>query len=123
MKNKLIITLIAGVALSGCTTMRPIDGREASVTEQVEAGDHLVVYEKAGRIVDMTVREVDNDRITGTLTESAGATVEVDVDDIEKVEIEKLDGARTTLAVVGGTIVVVPLAILAVLTGGMMSGY
>jgi len=67
MKSKLTVILIAGISLVGCTTMRPIETGQANLTEQLEAGDHLVIYEKSGRIVDMTLEVIDGDSLEGTL--------------------------------------------------------
>ena len=112
------IVLLAGLALTGCTTMRPIDST-TSVAEEIEIGDHLVVYETSGRIVDMTVQVIEADKLVGTLGTEGGAPIQVMIADIEKIEVEKLDGAKTTLAVVGVTVVVVPVALLAAMTGAL----
>ena len=112
------IVLLAGLALTGCTTMRPIDST-TSVADQIEIGDHLVVYETSGRIVDMTVQVVEADRLVGTLGTEGGAPIQVMIADVEKIEVEKIDGAKTTLAVVGVTVVVVPVALLAAMTGAL----
>lgn len=121
MQARLIVILIAGISLVGCTTMRPVDTQPANLTEQIEVGDHLVVYEKSGRIVDMTVSVISDTTLDGTLASNTYVPVTVNIDDIEKIEVEKIDGVKTTLAVVGGTIVILPLAVLALLVGA--SGY
>jgi hypothetical protein len=123
MKGKLTIILIAGISLVGCTTMRPIDARQSDLIEQLDVGDHLVIYEKSGRIVDMTLALVDGDSLEGTLVGESLTPVQVGIDNIEKIEVEKIDGAKTTLAVVGGVIIIVPLALLAAMSGAMFSGY
>ncbi len=121
MKSKLTVILIAGISLVGCTTMRPMETEQSKLTEQLEVGDHLIVYEKSGRIVDMTLDVIDGDSLEGTLAGNNFVPVEVDIDDIEKIEVEKIDGVKTTLAVVGGVIVIVPLAMIAAV-GLMFSG-
>jgi hypothetical protein len=121
MKSKLTVILIAGISLVGCTTMRPVETEQSKLTEQLEVGDHLIVYEKSGRIVDMTLDVIDGDSLEGTLAGNNFIPVEVDIDDIEKIEVEKIDGVKTTLAVVGGVIVIVPLAMIAAV-GLMFSG-
>ncbi len=113
MKSKLIVILIAGISLVGCTTMRPIETQQSNLTEQIEVGDHLVIYEKSGRIADMTLTLIDGDSLHGSLADSRRTPVQVDINDIEKIEVEKIDGVKTTLAVIGGAIVIVPLAVLA----------
>jgi len=121
MKSKLTVILIAGISLVGCTTMRPVETGQSKLTEQLEVGDHLVIYEKSGRIADMTLTLIDGDSLEGTLAGNNFIPVEVDIDDIEKIEVEKIDGVKTTLAVVGGVIVIVPLAMIAAV-GLMFSG-
>ena len=121
MNSKLIIILIAGISLIGCTTMRPIEAQQSNLAEQVEVGDHLIVYEKSGRIVDMTLGVIDGDSLEGTLADDTLIPVEVDINDIEKIEVEKIDGVKTTLAVVGGAIVILPLMLIAAMTGAMFS--
>ena len=121
MKSKLTVILIVGISLVGCTTMRPMETEQSKLTEQLEVGDHLMVYEKSGRIVDMTLDVIDGDSLEGTLAGNNFIPVEVDIDDIEKIEVEKIDGVKTTLAVVGGVIVIVPLAMIAAV-GLMFSG-
>ena len=118
---KIIVLILAGLALSGCTSMRAIESN-ASVAEQISVGEHLVVYEKSGRVVDMTVRVIDTDRLGGTLGTEGGAPVEVLHADIEKIEVERIDGAKTTLAVVGVTVVAVPVVFFAAFTGAL-AGY
>ena len=90
MKSKLTVILTAGISLVGCTTMRPIETGQANLTEQLEAGDHLVIYEKSGRIVDMTLEVLDGDSLEGTLAGNNLIPVEVDINDIEKIELPKV---------------------------------
>ena len=121
MNSKLTIILIAGISLVGCTTMRPVETGQSNLTEQLEVGDHLVIYEKSGRIADMTLTLIDGDSLEGTLAGNNFIPVEVDINDIEKIEVEKIDGVKTTLAVVGGTIVILPLMLIAAMSGAMFS--
>ncbi len=121
MKSKLTVILIAGISLVGCTTMRPVESGQSNLTEQLEVGDHLVIYEKSGRIADMTLTLIDGDILEGTLAGNTFIPVEVDINDIEKIEVEKIDGVKTTLAVVGGTIVLLPLMLIAAMSGAMFS--
>jgi len=121
MKSKLTVILIAGISLVGCTTMRPLETGQSSLIEQLEVGDHLVIYEKSGRIADMTLTLIDDDSLEGTLADNSLIPVEVDINDIEKIEVEKIDGVKTTLAVVGGTIVILPLMLIAAMSGAMFS--
>lgn len=119
MNGKLIIILIAGISLTGCTTMRPVDTQQTDFAERLETGDHLVVYEESGRIVDMTLDAIDGDYLEGTSAVDGFVYVDVNINDIEKIEAEKIDGVKTTLAVVGGVIILVPLVVIAAFTGVM----
>ena len=121
MKCKLTVILIAGISLVGCTTMRPVETEQSNLTEQLEVGDHLVIYEKSGRIADMTLTLIHDDSLEGTLANNGLIPVEVDINDIEKIEVEKIDGVKTTLAVVGGTIVILPLMLIAAMSGAVFS--
>jgi len=119
MNGKLIVILIASISMIACTTMRTIDREKYELTEKLEVGDHLVVYETTGRIVDMKLDSIEGDYLQGTSTDGYPTMVDVNINDIEKIEVEKIDGVRTTLAVVGGAIIIVPLVIIAALTGVM----
>ena len=117
MNSKLIVILIAGISLMGCTTMKPVDIRKSDLTEQLDGGDHLVVYEKSGRKVDMTLTLIDADYLRGTLGENTSVPVEVHIDDIETIESEKIAVARTAGAILGG-IVLLPFAVLGLAMSG-----
>lgn len=117
MNSKLIIILIAGISLMGCTTMRSIDTRKHDLTGQLEVGDYLVIYEKSGRTYDMTLTMIDGDILQGTLGESGGTAVQVDVNDIEKVKAKRIAVAKTTGAILGG-IVLLPIAVLGIAMSG-----
>ncbi len=97
---QVFVVLLAGLALTGCTTTRPLDST-IGLSKQIEPGDHLIVYENTGRRLDMTLQSVAKDRLTGTLREDDSATVEVLFTAIEKMEVERIDGQRTTTTVGG----------------------
>ena len=112
MKTKLIIVLFTLTSLVGCTSMQTMNQSSSELTDQLEAGDHLIVYEKSGRIVDMKLSAIDGDVLKGELTGKIFHTVEVNINDIAKIEIEKIDGGKTTLAIVGG-IILLPIVVFA----------
>ena len=103
----------------GCTTMRPVDMGQAELQRKLSANDHLLVYEKSGRVIDMTYIELDAEILRGRLTDGSEGPISVAVAEIERLEIEKVDGVKTTLAVIGGTIVIVPAALIAGMAGIM----
>ena len=93
MNGKLIVILIASISMIACTTMRTIDQEKYELTEKLEIGDHLVVYETTGRIVDMKLDSIEGDYLQGTSTDGYPTMVDVNINDIEKIEVEKIDGA------------------------------
>lgn len=122
MFNKLLILLVSIISLAGCTSMRAVDMAQSGFADHFKTGDHLVVYEKQGRIVDMKLTQVEAGVLYGSLTDNGLTTVEVSLADIQKIEIEKISGAKTTGAVVGGIIllpVVAAGAVLGVAAQGM----
>ena len=122
MFKKQLILLMFVISLVGCTSMRTVDMAQLDFAARFETGDHLVVYEKQGRIVDMKLTQVENGILYGSLSDNGLAAVEVSLADVEKIEIEKISGAKTTGAVVGG-IVLLPVvaagAVLGVAAQGM----
>ena len=105
---KQLILLISFASLIGCTSMRPVDIAQDDFAEHISTGDHLVVYEKDGRILDMQVAKVERTELYGSLTGAGWSTVTVALADVERIEIEKISGARTTGVIVGG-IVLLPI--------------
>ena len=95
--------------LSGCTTMQEVRPDAAQLTDYLEVGDHVVVYEKSGRIIDMRFVLIDGDVLRGSLFFDGLEKVEVELDEIEKIEVERIAAGRTTAAVLGG-VVLAPLA-------------
>lgn len=121
MITRMVVVLISVIALAGCTSMRAMDLSQADFAEQLETGDHLVVYEEGGRVVDMTFAQTDGNTLFGSLHSNGLESVEVEVDEIMKIEIEKISGAKTTAAVVGGIVLIPIVAVgagLALVAGG-----
>ena len=122
MNMRMSVVLMTVIALTGCTSMRALDTSRADFTAQLETGDHLVITEKGGRIVDMTFVQVDGNTLFGSRHNNGMETVEVEIDQILQIEIEKISGAKTTAAVVGGIVLLPIVAVgagLAVMAGGL----
>lgn len=117
MKAKLLILLVTTISMVGCTSIRPIDMEKVDLTEVLETGDRVIAYEKQGRVVDMTLTRIEDGVLIGSYTGSGMTSVEVNIEDIEKIEAEKISGAKTTGAVVGGLILVPLVAAGAVIVG------
>lgn len=106
--NRVVVPL-ALVLLAGCTSMQQVRPEDGSLADFLEIGDHIVVYEKSGRIVDMRFVLIDDDILRGSLSRDGLEAITIRLDDIERVEAERLAAGRTTGAVLGG-IVLAPIA-------------
>jgi hypothetical protein len=110
---KYLILFVFAVSATGCTSMQALDMAEGGFTDYIETGDHIVVYEKDGRVLDMTVANVEDNVLYGSQTGAGWSTFEVELENVQKIEIEKISGVKTTGAVVGG-LVLVPIFVAAV---------
>jgi hypothetical protein len=101
--------------------MQQVDAEPTTLADQLEVGDRVIVYEKSGRVIDMTVTSIDENTLRGAFTRNPLTGVEIQVENIAKIEVEEIDGGMTALAVVGGTLAVVTVIPL-LLIGAAMSG-
>lgn len=102
------------LCLIGCTSMKPVE--QESPEQRIEFKDRILVYEKSGRIIDMKVVKIEQEQITGSLTQEPLTSVSIPFEDIEKIELETIDGGKTVLAVLGG-ILLLPILILGLIFG------
>lgn len=93
----------------GCTTMQEVKPKDGMPADFLEIGDHIIVYEKSGRIVDMRFVRVDENVLRGSLFSDGLEPVAIDIDQIERIEAERIAAGRTAGAVLGG-IVLAPIA-------------
>ncbi len=100
MKHLTLLALL--ISTTGCMTLRPLEGHD-TLTNLVKVGDKVEVIKKDGHINRFTVGKVTDEFIAGN--DKYGSLVSIPVTDIETVSVEKINGTRTTLAVVGGTVV------------------
>ena len=103
------MTILLLAALVGCTTMQEVKPKEVLLMGHLKIGDHIVVYEKSGRIVDMRFVLIEGEVLRGSLFDDGLEPVEIKLDQIEKIEAERIAAGRTTAAVLGG-IVLAPIA-------------
>ena len=94
---------------AACTSMQEVKPREGSPADFLEIGDHIIVYEKSGRIVDMRFVRIDDNVLRGSLFSDGLEPIAIDVDQIERIEAERIAAGKTTAAVLGG-IVLAPIA-------------
>jgi len=114
--------LLAWVGLlAGCTTMKemPLDGE--GLAARLKTGDHIIVYEDSGRVLDLRFVLIEDDVLRGSLVMDGREAVQVRLADISKIETERVAVGRTTGAVLGGA-VLLPIAAMGAgiaLAGGM----
>ena len=89
--------------------MQEVKQQEELLTEYLEIGDHIIVYETDGRIFDMRFVLVEGNVLRGSLFDDGLESVEIKLEHIEKIEAERIALGRTTAAVLG-SIVLAPLA-------------
>ena len=121
MFHKYLILFVSLFSIVGCTSMRPVDLSQSNFTDAFETGDRLVVYERQGRIIDMKFTGIENGVMFGSLYDNGLTSVEVVLKDIDKIEIEKISGAKTTGAIVGG-IILLPIVAAGAVVGIAASG-
>ena len=97
------LTLLALlISTTGCMTLRPVESYEP-LTDFVKVGDKVELVELDGHINRFTVGRLTDEFIAGN--DKYGSHVSILLVDIETVSVEKINGVRTTLAIVGGTVV------------------
>ncbi len=100
MKHLTLLALL--ISTTGCMTLRPLESHD-TLTNLVKVGDKVEVIKKDGHINRFTVGKVTDEFIAGN--DKYVLLVSIPVTDIETVSVEKINGTRTTLAVVGGIVV------------------
>jgi hypothetical protein len=110
----LIASLIVFLCLGGCTSVQPVNLDRNQWWSQLEPFEPIVVYEASGRRVDMTLVSIDDTEVIGM---SGGSRVQIPMAEVLRIEAEQIDGLKTTGAVVG-TVVLIPVFVLACLAGG-----
>jgi hypothetical protein len=85
----------------------PSDGESLAV--RLKTGDHIIVYESSGRVLDMRFVLIEDHVLRGSLVRDGQEAVEVRLVDIRKIEAERVAVGRTTGAVLGGA-VLLPIA-------------
>jgi len=105
--NYLLISTLL-ISSTGCMSMRPVEDPSAFI-DKVKVGDKVELIDKDGFINRFTVGKVTDQLIAGN--SESGNRVSVPTAEIERLSVEKVDGGRTTLAVMGG-IVAIPIILI-----------
>ena len=126
--RKLIALACILSTLISCTSMNKVERIEQTpLSSVVSEGDKLSVIKRDGDSYYLRVLSVSETELIGTqlapqdpnvvtMGTSVGSGIIIQLQDIASVEIETIDGAKTTLAIVGG-IVLIPFAILGLILG------
>ena len=122
------LLLLLTFAISCCTSLNKLDYyKEVDLSSIVSIGDKLSVTLNSGDNYYLKVVSINESQMVGTLLETnesqmvgthieTGEGITIKVDDIEYIEVETIDGGKTTLAIMGG-IVLIPFAILGLMFG------
>ena len=114
--NKKSLLLLLTFAISCCTSLNKLDYyKEVDLSSIVSIGDKLSVTLNSGDNYYLKVVSIKENQIVGTLLETSEG-ITITVDDIEYIEVETIDGGKTTLAIMGG-IVLIPFGILGLMFG------
>ena len=122
------LVLFLTFAISCCTSLNKLDYyKEVDLSSIISIGDKLSVTLNSGDNYYLKVVSINESQMVGTLLETnesqmvgthieTGEGITIKVDDIEYIEVETIDGGKTTLAIMGG-IVLIPFAILGIMFG------
>ena len=122
------LLLLLTFAISCCTSLNKLDYyKEVDLSSIISIGDKLSVTLNSGDNYYLKVVSINESQMVGTLLETnesqmvgthieTGEGITIKVDDIEYIEVETIDGGKTTLAIMGG-IVLIPFAILGLMFG------
>ena len=110
------LVLFLTFAISCCTSLNKLDYyKEVDLSSIISIGDKLSVTLNSGDNYYLKVVSINESQMVGTLLETSEG-ITITVDDIEYIEVETIDGGKTTLAIMGG-IVLIPFGILGLMFG------
>lgn len=107
MLNPGSVLVLLCIFLNACTSMQPIQDPPSELAEQLEIGDRLVIYDAEGNVFPMILTLIEEDHLVGAAGKKVQRPKRVPIENITRIEVEKLDGTRTALAVAGGTVMAI----------------
>ena len=117
-RSKPIVAWMLIITLSACTTLNQaqltrdsVNPEQYRIQPSLEIKDKIRVYLKTGEIIDMTYVSSDNTSIKGSLIQDPLTAQTINYQDIQRIEVEEVDGAMTTLAVIG-SVLLLPIVII-----------
>jgi len=88
---------------TGCTSIRSFEGPRL---ERLKLGELATVYETSGRVSKLYISAITDEEISGQYHQG-GQTVSIPRSDIDSIEVERTDYAKSAGAAVGGAVVAV----------------
>jgi hypothetical protein len=86
---------------TGCTSIRSFEG---SRVERLKLGELATVYETSGRVSRLYISAISDEEIRGQYY-PGGEIVSIPRNDIDSIEVERTDYAKSAVAGVGGVVV------------------
>jgi len=86
---------------TGCTSIRSFEGARF---ERLKLGELATVYETSGRVSKLYISGITDEEISGQY-HAGGQIVSIPRSDIDSVEVERTDYAKSAVAGVGGVVV------------------
>ncbi|SFF61179.1 hypothetical protein SAMN04488120_11245 [Fontimonas thermophila] len=111
------IVIVTAFCLAGCTTMRAVEApasalsASAKTSDQVKVGDRVELYTRAGHFYALKVVSMDESSLVGR--DENGKHWRVPFDQIERMQVQRIDALKTAGAVGAGLVVLWAAAIAA----------
>lgn len=121
-RRVIALLMAAAVLLSGCVSMKtvalPAPGQPAAAVA-VKVGDRIQIGLRTGETFLLKVTAVETEALVGR-AEASGQNVRIAYADIAKLQVQRMDAARTSLAGVGTVLIIIGVAAAVFLLGGGM---
>lgn len=115
-----ISVLLLGLALAGCTSMRPVgEISPTGIAQAVAPGDQVRIVLRDGRQFDLDVDRVDGESLTGTA--DSGRRFRIRYSAVRTIQVEDVDAAKTAGA--GAAVYVVTGLVATLLFAEMMEDF
>lgn len=124
MNKQLCISLlvIPLIFMIGCTSVKRSEGQDPSVLRDLKPGDEITLIYKNGEVVTIRLGLLTANEIAGSEINGSNRYVRADLEEVKELQYESIDGGKTALAIVGGTVGVVILLPIFVLGAGLAAG-
>lgn len=103
---------------TGCTSIRSFEGTRL---ERLKLGELATIYEASGRVSKLYISAITDEEIRGQY-HPGGAIVSISRSDIDSIEVERTDYAKSAVAGVGGVVVAAAALVVGFLMLIIMAG-